>query len=182
MPLSGWGHQCLAQVVVRRMVGDEAARARGRSEEPADEEKPVVAKESPMLSYPTERLVAVVPRPEQVEKAVAGLRAAGIDDDRIAVRCCEQEAGRFDPTNDDVSGLTGIVRVVQRVLGDETEKLQRLDAALAAGHYVLEIDPGPGGDAPDADLRELGRLLREAGAREVSYYGEWAIEDLDPVT
>lgn len=148
----------------------------------------MTAKDAPTLSYPTDRLVAIVPRSEQVEEAVAALRAAGIGDDHIAVRCCEQEAGRFDPTTDDVSGLKGIVRVVQRVLGDETEKLQRLDAALAAGEYVIEIDPGRGGETsdvstgPDAELRELAGLLRDAGAREVSYYGEWAVEDLDPVT
>lgn len=144
--------------------------------------------EAPRLSYPNDRLVAIVPGPEQVEEAVTGLRSAGIGDDRIVVRCCEQEAGRFDPTNDDVSGLTGLVRVVQRILGDETEKLQRLDAALAAGQYVLEVDPGREGatsDAsagPDDELRELAALLRDAGAREVSYYGQWAIEDLDPLT
>ncbi len=136
--------------------------------------------QAPKLSYPSNRLVAVLPRSEQVEEAVAGLRAAGIDDERIVVRCCEAEAGRFDPTNDEVSGLTGLVRVVQRVLGDETEKLQRLDDALAAGHYVLEIEPELDGDATHADLHELGSLLTDAGAREVSYYGEWAIEDFDP--
>lgn len=148
----------------------------------------MVEEQAPLLSYPTDRVVAIVPRPEQVEQAIDSLRAAGVAGENVAVRCCEQEAGRFDPTNDDVSGLTRVVRRIQGVLGDETEKLQRLDDALAAGQYVLEVDPERGGETspvsagPDAELLELAALLREAGAREVSYYGQWAVEDLDPLT
>lgn len=134
------------------------------------------------LSLPVDRVVGIAPDPATLRRVVQALRHAEVDDRAIAVRCDEHDAGRF--TADDEGGaLTSLVHTVQQVLGDEREKLERLDAALAAGAAVVEVELDVTDDAPDdvvdARKREIGAAMVHAGATEVSYYGPWAVEDLD---
>ena len=134
------------------------------------------------LALPVDRVVGIAPDPATLRRSVQALTAAGVPDGAVAVRCNEQDAGRFTADDDD-GALTSLVHTVQRVLGDEREKLERLDAALAAGKAVVEVeldvDEDASDDVVDARKREIGAALVHAGADEVSYYGPWAVEDLD---
>lgn len=133
-----------------------------------------------MLAYPTDRLVGIADDPEVVRASVHALREAGANDEVVEVLCCDDDAARFAPDTDEVGALGSIVRTVQRVLGDESEKLDRLDAALEAGHAVIVVDLAASEEAArEAEKRRLAGVLVDAGATEVSYYGPWAIEDLD---
>lgn len=138
--------------------------------------------DTPLLTQPTDRLVGIAGDPATLQRAVQALHDTGLPEQAVTVRCCEQDVGRFSAA-DDQGGLTRVVRAVQRALGDETEKLARLDAALASGAAVVEValdtDRSDAEELRDARKRELGAALVGAGATEVAYYGPWAVEDLD---
>ncbi len=133
------------------------------------------------LTYPTDSVVGVLDDPDGLDGLLDALRDAGASDDRIRVFQGAEDADlRPDPSEDGV--VSRVVRTAQKVLGDEAERLHVLDDALEAGAAVVCVQVASDGDDDDArdqELADLGRALRGAGARDIAFYGEYQIQQLD---
>lgn len=132
------------------------------------------ASEQP-LTYPKDRVVGIAEDRRTLAAVRQALASADVSTDRLEVLCSDAAAHRMDP--DDTDGpLEGTVRVVQKVLGEETRRLQVLTDAMDAGAYVVTVAvPDPD---DDRTKRSIGRALHDAGATHVAFYGPWAIEEL----
>jgi hypothetical protein len=133
------------------------------------------------LTYPTDQVVGVLDDPSGLDDLLTGLRDAGASDGRTTVL---RGAGDADLAPDAGEGgpVTRIVQAAQKVLGDEAERLQILDEALEAGAAVVGVQVASDDDDEDARDRELSSLaaaFRAAGARDVAFYGEYQIQQLD---
>ena len=127
------------------------------------------------LTYPKDRVVGIAEDRQTLVAVRQALTSADIDTERLEVLCSEDAADRMDP--DETEGpVEGVVRVVQKALGEESQRLQVLTDAMDAGAYVVTVS------VPDADddemKRSIGRALHDAGATHVAFYGPWAIEEL----
>jgi hypothetical protein len=132
-----------------------------------------------MLVYPTEKVVGVVDDREQLEQLLSALTEAGVGSGEVEVLSGASGEEKLDPTGDEHGPLAKAMRTVQKALGDESERLEGLNAQLEAGNYVVQV----GLTAEDDDQREqekqrIGRVLKEQGAREVAFYGKNQIEEL----
>ena len=133
----------------------------------------VIVTEQP-LTYPSNRVVGIVEDVDSLDDVRQALSDVAIDDDQIEVWSGQTTAERIDP--DDPSGpVEGVVRTVQKALGEETLRLERLASAIEAGHHVVAVSV----PEDDKDTRHaVGNALHEAGATGVAYYGTWAIQEL----
>jgi hypothetical protein len=128
-----------------------------------------------LLSYPTDRVVGVAPDRPTLDRVRTALDEADVASDRVEVWCSDDTARDLDP--DDADGpLDGIVQTVQKALGEETKRLERLSDAIDRGGYVVAVELEDPED--NAARHEVGRVLHDAGATSVAFYGQWAIEEL----
>lgn len=128
-----------------------------------------------LLSYPTDRVVGIAEDRATLDATCEGLSDAGVASERIEVLCNEDTARDLDP--DDTDGpVDGLISTVQKALGEEAERLDRLADAIERGGYVVTVELE---DPEDSGARhEVGRVLHDAGATAVAFYGQWAIEEL----
>lgn len=134
------------------------------------------------LRYPTDQIVGVVPDRADLEGVVTSLRDAGVDDARIHVLRTAAEGDDLAPDPGEVDGpIASLVQRVQKILGDEAERLENLEQALANGHDVVAVALATDDqdDTEEDQKRDIGAVLRGAGARDVAYYGSFQIEQLD---
>lgn len=119
-------------------------------------------------------MVGIVDDADTLDDVRQGLSDLSIEEGQIEVWSGQATAERIDP--DDPSGpVEGVVRIVQKVLGEETLRLERLASAIEAGSYVVTVSI----PEDNKDTRHsVGQALDEAGATGVAYYGTWAIEEL----
>lgn len=127
------------------------------------------------LTYPTDRVVGIAADRGTLSSVREALTAAEIDDERVEVFCSEDTADEMDP--DDPDGpVEGAVRAVQKALGEESQRLQRLTEAIDDGAYVVTVSVA---DRDDDELkRAVGRALHDGGATDVAFYGPWMIEEI----
>ena len=132
-----------------------------------------------LLVYPTEKVVGVAPDRSTLDAVREALSSSGVADDRIEVLSGSSAHDELDPDTGEHGPLASVVRVVQKALGDEAARLDRLNDAVDAGAYVVQVDPvGEDDDAREADKRAIGQALVDAGANDVAFYGRWQIEEL----
>ncbi|WP_052668252.1 hypothetical protein [Nitriliruptor alkaliphilus] len=133
------------------------------------------------LTYPTDQVVGVLDDPSALDGLLDRLGRADVSADRTTVL---RGAGDADLAPDPSEGgpVTRIVRAAQKVLGDEAERLNVLDEALEAGGVVVGVEvatPDDDEDARDRELADLAAAFRSSGARDVAFYGEYQIQQLD---
>lgn len=132
------------------------------------------------LRYPTDQIVGVVPDRADLDGVLTSLRDAGVDAARIHVLRGPDEGDDLAPDPGEVDGpIASMVQVVQKALGDEAARLEQLEEALANGHDVVAVELSTDDDTEDDQKRDIGAVLRRAGARDVAFYGEFQIEQLD---
>jgi hypothetical protein len=133
-----------------------------------------------LMVYPTNRVVGIAPDQATLEAAQAALDASGIDEQRIEVWCGEGASRSIDAEGDEGGVLRSAMRTVQKALGEETTRLERLEAAIDAGQYVVTValPEDLDDDARDAEKRAVGNALHDAGAGELAFYGPNSIEEL----
>jgi hypothetical protein len=129
--------------------------------------------------YPTDQVVGALPAGRSVDQLRDALREAGVADEAVTVHSSRD--ADLSPKADDGEGVKQtVVRAAQKVLGDESERLQVLEDRLAEGatlvcvHLAADDD-----DARDAEKRRIGGVLRDHGAEDVAFYGRYQIEQLD---
>ncbi len=130
-----------------------------------------------MLVYPTDKVVGIVEERERVDALRDALGEANIGSDRIEVLCGESGSEHIDADGDEGGIFASAIRTVQKALGEEAKRLEKLNDAVDAGKYVVQVAVADGDDE-EQDKRRIGQLLHEAGAREVAFYGSWAVEEI----
>jgi hypothetical protein len=132
-----------------------------------------------MLVYPTDKVVGIVDDRDRVDARRAALAEANVGSDRIEVLCGESGSARIDADGDEGGVVASAIRTVQKALGEEAKRIEKLNDAVDAGRYVVQVAVVDGGDEePDEDKRRIGRILHEGGAHDVAFYGSWAVEEL----
>jgi hypothetical protein len=133
------------------------------------------------LTYPTDEVVGVLDDPAALDDLLARLREAGASDERTTVLRGSEDAD-LAPDPSEGGPVTRVVRTAQKVLGDESERLHVLEEALAAGGVVVGVRVASDEDDEDGRDRELAELadaFRAVGARDIAFYGEYQIQQLD---
>jgi hypothetical protein len=133
-----------------------------------------------LLIYPTEKVVGVIADREQLDAVHAALDERGVGQDRIEVLCGDQGQERLDPDADQQGAFGKMIRTVQKALGDEAIRLEKLNQALEAGHYVIKVglSEEEDDDAREQEKQSIGAALRGVGATKVAFYGQYQIEEL----
>jgi hypothetical protein len=132
-----------------------------------------------MLVYPTDKVVGIVDERERVDALRDALGEANVGSDRIEVLCGESGSERIDADGDEGGVFASALRTVQKALGEEAKRLEKLNDAVDAGRYVVQVAIVDGDDEEqDEDKRRIGRIMHEGGAREVAFYGSWAVEEI----
>jgi predicted amidohydrolase YtcJ len=132
-----------------------------------------------MLVYPTEKVVGVVDDRQHLSALTSALADAGVGDAQVEVLSGETGEQQLDPTGDEHGPLEKAVRTVQKALGDESERLEGLNAEIEAGNLVVQVGlTAEDDDERDQEKYRIGRVLKEQGARDVAFYGKNQIEEL----
>jgi hypothetical protein len=131
-----------------------------------------------MLVYPTEKVVGVVDDRGQLQGVLDALSDAGVADGQVEI-LSGHDAEQLDPTGEEHGPLERAMRTVQKALGDESERLEALNAELEAGNFVVQVGLSEeDDDAREQEKQRVGRVLKDRGARDVAFYGEYQIEEL----
>lgn len=134
------------------------------------------------MTYPTEKVVGIAPDAATLRAVRDELARLEVPAPRVEILCGVEARGRLRPGTDDTGGgaLDRLVRTVQKVLGDETGRLERLEAAIENGEYVVEVTLPDGDDdaAREQAKQAIGHTLVAAGATSVAFFGQWRIEEL----
>jgi hypothetical protein len=133
------------------------------------------------LTYPTDEVVGVLDDPGDLDDLLARLRRADVSDDRTTILRGSEDAD-LAPDPSEGGPVTRVVRTAQKVLGDESERLHVLEEALAAGAVVVGVRLASDEDdeeSRDRELADVATAFRGAGARDIAFYGEYQIQQLD---
>ena len=128
------------------------------------------------MTYPTDKLLAVIDSPKDVAAALDDLQAAGVGRDEVTVSVGEAEARRLDGSGERHGFKGRLLRALQQGAGDvEVKHFKRYEQELLDGHYLVEVP------AKDGERRgRVHQILKTHGAHFINYYGSWAVEDLEP--
>lgn len=132
-----------------------------------------------MLVYPTDKVVAIVEDRERLDAIREALGEAGVGAEQVEVLCGEAGSERIDAEGDEGGVVASAIRTVQKALGEEATRLEKLNDAVDAGHYVIQVALSEEDDeAQEAEKQRIGRVLHQGGARDVAFYGSWAVEEI----
>jgi hypothetical protein len=132
-----------------------------------------------MLVYPSEKVVGVVDDRDHLDGVLSALGGIGVASGDVEVLSGESGEKRLDPTGDEHGPLAKAMRTVQKALGDESERLEGLNAELEAGNYVVQVAlSAEDDDEREQEKQRIGRTLKDQRARDVAFYGEYQIEEL----
>lgn len=124
-----------------------------------------------LLTYPANRVRALMDGPDEVAAAMEDLLQAGFERDGIFVLCGARGAEQLDVTGRH-HGLRGrLYRFVER-LGDEHEQLAAASEHLTAGGLYISVR------SDDDQQSEAARIIKAHGGHDVIHYGKAHWESL----
>jgi hypothetical protein len=132
--------------------------------------------DSDFIFYPTNKVVGIIDDPADAKAALRDLRAAGFTVDEIEVLTGEEGAHRIDVIGEEYGPLARFIRPFQKLLGDyEPVHVRRHEREFLAGHY------GIGVTAKEPEAREKAhQILKSHNGHFINFYGQWAMEVLEP--
>jgi uncharacterized protein (DUF302 family) len=141
------------------------------------EAKPIFCKihapeENEFWRYPSHKVLGVIEEPENVSKAIEVLQQAGVSDDEITVECGRQGEDQIDFSGTKHGLLGRFVRYFQE-LSAEHSYLEYFQKELHSGHFLIEVRP-----KGREQKKDIANLLHDAGAKRVTYFGNWIIEEI----
>lgn len=132
-----------------------------------------------MQVYPEEQVVGIVDDGADVQRLLDALEAEGVAGDRVEVLAGEEGKKRLDATGEEHGWAERALRTVQKVLGDEAERLENLNDELAAGNYVVQVEiAGEEDEEREASKLQIGDIMRQQGGRSIAFYGKYQIQEL----
>ena len=123
------------------------------------------------LHYPTNKIFAIINRPQDAEAAIEALTSAGIERAAIEVYSGLEQAHRADAPD----GFFAKIRHAITTGGEESVYIERHKEALLAGHTLIGV---PVQD--DAAKHAIRDVLAANHGHFINYYGQWTIEELLP--
>jgi hypothetical protein len=123
----------------------------------------------------TNRLLAVVDKPDAAVAAAGALAQAGFAADAVTVLQGDQDADRIDSLGNAGGLLARARRLLSFTLADQAVDLAVYVAALRDGRTVVSVLVS--GDAAKDRAR---RALDGAGAHFLNFFGRFATEDIAP--
>jgi hypothetical protein len=128
------------------------------------------------IFYPTNKVIGIIDDADDAKAALRELKAAGFTADEITVLTGAEGARRIDVTGEDHGPLARIVRWYQELLGDyEPVHVRRHEQEFLADHY------GIGVTAKEPNARaKVQEILKSHKGHFINFYGEWAMEVLEP--
>ena len=129
-----------------------------------------------VFNYPTNSVIGVVDRREDARSAIRELKAAGFADDAIGLLCGTQDTQEVESETEEEAGFWGkITRMIQEFGDVDQDHKEYHRQQLLAGHYLVTVHAG------DDAARDRARdILKANHAHFINYYGEWAIDNLEP--
>lgn len=130
---------------------------------------------SDFISYPTNRIVAVIDDEDAAAAAVGELRASlGIEEKEITALRGPEGAAGIDPTGEHHGLVARIVRLVQFTTMDG-DHAQRYADEASAGHTVLLVHLDQ-----DSKVQPAREILKRHGGHFINWYARLHFETLDP--
>lgn len=123
-------------------------------------------------TYPSDRVIATLDTPEELQEAVAALADAGVDATQLEVLCGVDGVRVLDSSGVNHGLRARIIRTLQ-FMGEEHELLRKAEETLAAGHFLLAV---PAMSAEEK--QQVAALLKSKGGYALHYFGRFSIEDL----
>jgi hypothetical protein len=122
--------------------------------------------------YPTNRIVAILPGDAPLSSALGKLEPLGVSVADVNVLSGADGVRLLDRTGAGHGLRARLLRMFQRG-AYEVNTLRVHEQALRAGGHVIYV---PVRDKDQA--RKVAGVLRDAGGRDVLYFGTWAISQL----
>jgi hypothetical protein len=125
------------------------------------------------IRYPTNHVLGIIDKPEQLRSALAALESGGFLESELGVRCGEGMADALAAS----SGRTGLSDLAMRftewigLANDEMAVKNRYEAALRDGAFVVSVAA-----ATDERKDVAARILRDHGAHFVNFLGRFTME------
>ena len=125
------------------------------------------------LRYPTNKVVATVNTPEQLQSAIQELNQTGFGEDKIDVLCGQKGADRLDVTGERHGFLARLYRFIEKFGDMESENLHDYEQELRGGHFLLAVD------VPNEEKRvHVVQILESHGGHRINFYGRWQVQGL----
>lgn len=122
------------------------------------------------MGYPTANTVFATVDLQRLGDLVPALSAAGFAP--IGILAGEAGLHRLRKTAGD-SGIGGMLRRLQMSLGGDLDFVERAQKAIEQGNALVNVDVE--GDAAKERARAV---FRQHGGQHITYFTQWAIEDL----
>jgi hypothetical protein len=138
-----------------------------------DPESVVADGTSQPIRYPTNHVLGIIDKPEQLRSALAALESGGFLESELGVRCGEAMADVLAAS----SGRTGLSDLAMRftdwigLTNDEMAVKNRYEAALREGDFVVSVAAGT-----DERKDVAARILLDHGAHFVNFLGRYTME------
>jgi hypothetical protein len=115
----------------------------------------------PTVNELTGTVVAIIDSHQRGREAVAALG-------EFDARLLHGESGRDQLSQEDETGLTGLVKKMALAFGDEVRIVDRLDRALEGGRAVIVVD------VDDDRAADVATILEDHGGHDMWRLGEWS--------
>lgn len=125
------------------------------------------------LTYPENRVIALMDDPDEVAGAIEDLVHAGIEREQIFVLCGPEGAERLDISGRH-HGLRGYLYRFAERLGGERELIERNAAHMAAGGLSIDVPADEEQKAP------IAHVLKSHGGHDVTHFGKGHWTPLGP--
>ena len=126
-----------------------------------------------MITYPTNRLLAVIDDPGATPGAVDALVAAGFARDGVVVLAGEDGRDRLGRLGHDPNALSRVVRLFQFFLMDQTPDFLVYEAAILDGRSVVAVTVGA-----REPMLTASKVLVRHGGHFLNHFGRLATEEV----
>lgn len=125
------------------------------------------------LLYPTNKVLAIVNTPAQLQSAIRELNQIGFGEDKLDVLCGQKGADRLDVTGEHHGLLARLYQFIEKFGDMESENLRDYEQELRGGHFLLAVN------VPDEEKRtHVVQIIESHGGHRINFYGRWTVQGL----
>ena len=124
-------------------------------------------------TYPTHRVLGVVPNESSARQLVDALREQRMAHDLWVIHQGNSR-GMLDPDGNEGGFWHGLARLAQKAVSYESDQMEQYQQAIDEGRFVIGVDLSSDPDKRD----QAAGLFAAHGGHHVRYYGPMAIENM----